>query len=100
MSTFRHIMLMTFNETATKEQIDAAVDRLRTMPGLVPGILRYDVGLDLRLGADNPDLALVADFGSEADWRAYLSHPEHLAMSTAVIAPIKETMTRVQYLVE
>jgi hypothetical protein len=70
------------------------------MPGKVPGILRYEFGTDLALSDGNPDLALVADFASEEDWRAYLTHPEHVAMIEAVIAPIKGTITRVQYLVE
>lgn len=93
-------MLMKFNDSATPNQIDAAMTGLGTMPQLVPGILRYEFGLDLGVSEGNPDLALVADFASEQDWRAYADHPEHLAMSAAAIAPIKGTMTRVQYLVE
>lgn len=100
MSTFRHIMLMQFRDGVTPDQIEVALEGLGTMPGKVPGILRYEFGTDLGLVDGNPDLALVADFASEEDWRAYLSHPEHVAMSEAVFAPIKRTMTRVQYLVE
>jgi hypothetical protein len=93
-------MLMKFKDTATPEQIEVALAGLGTMPELVPGILRYEFGLDLKVMEGNPDLALIADFASEDDWRAYLSHPEHEAMSAGLIAPIKGTMTRVQYLVE
>lgn len=100
MSTFRHIMLMQVRDGATPDQIDAALEGLRTMPGKVPGILRYEFGTDLGLVDGNPEIALVADFASEEDWRAYLSHPEHAAMTEAVFAPIKGTMIRVQYLVE
>jgi hypothetical protein len=100
MAIFRHIMLMKFKDGTTTEQIDRALEGLGTMPGKVPGILRYEFGTDLNLVEGNPDLALVADFASEKDWRAYLSHPEHLAMTEAVFTPIKGTMTRVQYLVE
>lgn len=93
-------MLMHFKEGSTPDQIDACLNGLGTMPGKVPGILRYEFGTDLGLGDGNPDLALVADFASEEDWRAYLGHPEHVAMSEAVFVPIKGTMIRVQYLVE
>lgn len=93
-------MLMQFKVEATKEQIDAAVKGLRTMPDTVPGILRYDVGLDLGLGDDNPDLALVADFASEPDWRAYLEHPAHLDVIRNQIRAVKGSVTRIQYLVE
>jgi quinol monooxygenase YgiN len=91
---------MQFKEGATEEQIVAALEGLATMPEKVPGILRYEFGTDLGMNAGNPDLALVADFASEEDWRAYLTHPEHVAMTEAVFTPIKGTMTRVQYLVE
>ncbi len=100
MSTFRHIMLMTFNETATTDQIEAAVQGLRTMPEKVPGILRYDVGLDLGLGGANPDLALVADFESDSEWRSYLEHPAHLELIGNQIKAVKGSVTRIQYLVE
>ncbi len=100
MSTFRHIMLMNFNETAKTEQIEAAVAGLRTMPDRVPGILRYEVGLDLGLGDSNPDLGLVADFESESDWRSYLDHPAHLELIGNQIQAVKGSVTRIQYLVE
>lgn len=93
-------MLMQVREGATPDQIDAALEGLRTMPEKIPGILRYEFGKDLGLTEGNPDMALVADFASEEDWRDYLSHPEHVAMTEAVFTPIKGTMTRVQYLVE
>jgi hypothetical protein len=93
-------MLMNFADGTTDEQARAAIDGLASMPEKVPGILRYEFGLDVGATDGNPDLALVADFASEEDWRAYLSHPEHLAMSDSVIAPIKGAMTRVQYLVD
>jgi hypothetical protein len=93
-------MLMQFKNGATEEQIEAALEGLATMPDKVPGILRYEFGLDLKLIEGNPGLALVADFASEEDWRSYASHPEHVAMSQSVIAPINDSMTRVQYLVE
>jgi hypothetical protein len=93
-------MLMQFKDGATEEQIEAALEGLATMPDKVPGILRYEFGLDLKLSEGNPGLALVADFASEEDWRSYASHSEHVAMSESVIAPINGAMTRVQYLVE
>jgi hypothetical protein len=93
-------MLMQVRDGTTPEQIEAALDGLATMPGKIPGILRYEFGTDLGLVDGNPDIALVADFASEEDWRAYLSHPEHVALTEALFTPIKGTMTRVQYLVE
>jgi hypothetical protein len=93
-------MLMQFKDGATEAQIEAALEGLATMPDRVPGILRYEFGSDLGLIDGNPDLALVADFTSAEDWRAYLDHPDHRALVESVIAPIMGAMTRVQYLVE
>jgi hypothetical protein len=93
-------MMMHFKEGSTQEQIDACLNGLGTMPGKISGILRYEFGTDLGLGEGNPDLVLVADFASEQDWRAYLTHPEHVAMSQAVFTPVKGEMIRTQYLVE
>ena len=93
-------MLMQVREGTTPDQIHAALEGLGTMPAKIPGILRYEFGTDLGLVDGNPDVALVADFASEEAWRAYLSHPEHVALTDALFTPIKGTMTRVQYLVE
>lgn len=100
MSIFRHIMLMKFRPEATSDQIEAALAGLATMPVKVPGILRYEFGLDLGLGDSNPDLALVADFASEEDWHFYTNHPDHVAMIESRISPIKESVIRSQYLIE
>lgn len=93
-------MFMKFKPEATAEQIEATLAGLATMPTKVPGILRYEFGLDLGLGDANPDLALVADFESEDDWRAYTAHPDHVALIENRIAPIKESVVRFQYLIE
>ncbi len=93
-------MMMTFMPGTTPDQAQGALDGLATMPGVVPGILRYEFGLDLGISPENPDLVLVADFASEEDWRTYSNHPEHTAMSAKAIKPILGDMTRVQYLVE
>ena len=99
MSIFRHVMFLDFKEGTTDDQIDTALSGLASMPDQVPGILRYEFGLDAGAMEGNPDLALVADFASEADWRAYLSHPAHTEMAERDITPIKESITRVQYIV-
>jgi hypothetical protein len=45
-------------------------------------------------------LALVADFDSEEDWRAYQGHPDHLALVDDLVKPIVMEAIRVQYLVD
>lgn len=100
MSTFRHILMIRFRPEATEEQKQALYRGLGSMPAKIDLIRRYELGPDLGLIEGNPDMALVADFDSEEDWRAYQAHPEHQVLSRELVKPITAEMIRVQYLVE
>jgi hypothetical protein len=100
MSVFRHTVLLRFKEGTSDEQIESVLQGLGTMPTRIDWIRRYEFGRDLGVMEGNPQVALVADFDSEEDWRSYQEHPDHQALVQGVIAPILESMTRVQYRVE
>lgn len=100
MSTFRHTLMIRFTKEASKEEKKALFDGLAQLPKVIDVIRRYEFGPDLGLGADNPDMALVADFDSENDWRAYRDHPAHEVVSRELVAPIAKDLIRVQYLVD
>ena len=90
-------MLLRFKPDTTDDQIQAVLDGLATMPQRMDFIRRYEFGRDLGVMEGNPQVALVADFDSVEDWRAYQAHPDHQELVQQVIAPILESMTRVQY---
>lgn len=94
---FRHTLMLRFTDDATADQKQAVLDGLASMPQRIDVIRRYEFGIDLGLGDGNPDLALVADFDSEDDWRTYSNHPDHLAMIKSAIAPVAKEAFRVQY---
>ena len=98
MSTFRHTLMLRFNERTTDAQKQALLNALAQLPGTIPQIRRYEFGLDLGI-AGSADFALVADFDSEQDWRAYRDHPDHRAVARDFVAPIIAEAIRVQYLV-
>lgn len=100
MSTFRHSLMLRFTEMATGEQREAMFRALARLPATIPLIKRYEFGPDLGLGEGNPDAALVADFESEADWRAYNTHPAHQAVLNDYVLPITREAIRVQYLID
>lgn len=100
MSLLRHTVLLRFKADATDEQIQAVLDGFATMPQKMDFIRRYEYGRDLGILEGNPNVALVADFDSVDDWQAYQDHPDHQALAKGVIAPILDSMTRVQYQVE
>jgi hypothetical protein len=97
MSHLRHTVLIRFKPETTEEQIQAVLDGLGTMPEKIGLIRRYEFGRDLGIMEGNPHLALVADFDSADDWKAYQDHPDHQALVRGTISPILESMTRVQY---
>lgn len=100
MSIFRHTVLMKFRADATEEQIAGVIEGLASMPEVMGFIRRYEFGTDLRILGDAYDLALVADFDSESDYRRYAENPEHQAVIAHRIRPILDQMARVQYSVD
>lgn len=93
----RHVVMMRWQDGTTDAQIQAVHDGLAAMPDLVPGIISYQFGSDLKMGEDNADFVLVAEFDSVDDYKVYTTHPDHLAVIEASIRPIVDSLTRVQY---
>ena len=97
MTVFRHSLMLRFNNDATDQQKQALHDGLATMPDVMDFIRRYEFGFDLGHGSDNPDMALIADFDNEDDWREYSAHPDHLDLINNLARPITAEAIRVQY---
>ena len=89
--------MLTFRDGTTDRQRQALYEGLARMPQQMPFIRRYEFGPDLGLKEGNPDMALVADFDSEEDWREYSNHPDHLDLIENLVQPIVATASRVQY---
>jgi hypothetical protein len=100
MTVFRHSLMIRFNSDATDEQKQALYEGLATMPHVMDFIRRYEFGPDLGHGSDNPDMALVADFDNEEDWREYSAHPDHLDLINNLVSPITAEAIRIQYEVD
>ncbi len=100
MSQLRHIALLRFKTGTTDDQIQAVLDGLATMPGKMGFIRRYEFGRDVGIVEGNPQVAVVADFDSADDWRAYQDYPDHQVLVKEVISPILDSITRVQYEVD
>ena len=93
----RHVVIFQWTETAASEQVAAVAAGLDSMPHSVPGILAYRHGDDLGLSSTTADYALVADFATVEDYRAYAGHPHHLAFIEECIRPIAANIHRVQF---
>lgn len=100
MSIFRHTVLMRFRAGTTDEQIESIIAGLAAMPEAMSFIRRYEFGRDLGKLDGAFDLAIVADFDSEADYERYAENPEHQWVITDRIRPVIDQMARVQYAID
>jgi hypothetical protein len=94
----RHVVLIKWKEGTDPAQVEAVASALIRMPTLMPFIRRYDLGPDLGVTGSH-DFAIVADFDSVEDYRTYADHPDHKAVTAEFIAPILDSMARVQFTV-
>jgi hypothetical protein len=92
----RHVVCLTWSDTATPAQVAAVVAGLQALPAQIPEIRAYTVGSDLALTAGNADLAIVADFDTVDDWRTYQDHPAHQQVLVERIRPILAGRAAVQ----
>ncbi len=84
----RHVVLFELSADAPAGAAGAIATALRGLPERIPGILSYEVSVDLGLRPGNAQVGLVAGFEDEAAWRAYVAHPEHQAVLDDVILPV------------
>ena len=97
MPGIRHVVTLTFRDDTTTEQLDAIVDALRALPGAIPELKGYVVGLDVGKSDGNSSLGIVADFDDWAGYEAYRDHPDHVAVGTDLIIPLLTGRSAVQH---
>lgn len=73
----RHLVLLKWNEGVDAAHIAATKAGLDRLPGLIPEIVSFEHGADMRLVPGTADYAVSADFASIADFMTYREHPEH-----------------------
>lgn len=93
----RHIVLLTWTEDATEEQKAAVAAGLAELPGRIPELRRYEIGVDAGLGKGNADLAVLAEFDDADGYAVYRDHPAHQAVITERILPILASRVAIQH---
>ena len=78
----RHVVMWVFPDVSAgrsrDDDVARAVELLRALPAAIPGIRRFEPGVDQLGGERQAHLVLVSDFD---DWDAletYQQHPAHL----------------------
>ncbi len=82
----RHIVLWRLRKEALG-QYSLIKETLEKQLGRVPGLLRVEVGRNVREGRRAADFALTCDFADRAALEAYHKHPAH-AETRAVVDPL------------
>jgi Stress responsive A/B Barrel Domain len=96
----RHVAVFRWKDGTTDDAIQAVAEALGRLPEQIPTIAAYRFGPDLGLTDGSADFAVVADFASVEDWRAYTHHPAHQKLIEDFILPIRESRVVAQYEVE
>mmetsp|Transcript_24637 Transcript_24637/g.77996 ORF Transcript_24637/g.77996 Transcript_24637/m.77996 type:complete len:107 (+) Transcript_24637:122-442(+) len=91
----RHVVMFSFKEGVTDEQIVALKADFDAMPAKIPEIKDSLSGVDVKLpsGQNHPagknrDFYWSCDFTDEAAYEIYATHPDHVA----VLAKVKEVI--------
>ena len=79
---FVHIVFWRLHDHApngrTKEENAAELKRrFEALNGVIPGLRRCELGLDVSRTAESADVALLSEFDSKAALDGYQSHPAH-----------------------
>jgi hypothetical protein len=94
----RHVALFSFTDEATAEQKEELSRALAELPGAIAEIRDYRFGSDAGLDPErNLEYAVVADFDSIEEYKAYAVHPAHQRVITDLLRPIIAQRAAVQY---
>ncbi|WP_112323442.1 Dabb family protein [Oceanibium sediminis] len=75
----RHIVLLTFKDSATEAERQALHDAVSALKDKVPEVLSLTCGANVGSGPNHHDYALVADFEDMAAFKRYIASPAHRA---------------------
>jgi hypothetical protein len=93
----RHVVLLTWLEGTTPEQVAAVTAALDTLPGQIDTIKAYAHGSDLCLTEPRCGYAIVGAFDDAAGWRTDDEHPAHNKARAEVIVPLVAQRASVQF---
>lgn len=96
----RHIVMFKLKEFASPAEKQAKLEEIKTK--LEALIDKIDVlrKIEVKFNcnpAETWDLILVTELDSLADVNTYANHPEHVAVSKGIIAPVKADRACVDY---
>jgi quinol monooxygenase YgiN len=94
----KHIVMWKLKGEGAEKQANIAQARaaLETCRGAVPGMVKYEIGVDIGSDSSPWDLVVNSEFTDRAALDAYQQHPKHLAIKP-IIGPLRESRGAVDY---
>ena len=96
----QHITLIYFKDGTDGERKQAVLEAFQQLPGLIPEVKAFRVGLDLELLEGNAGLAVVAEFASQEDFLTYSTHAAHAEVIFPVCGEVMASYATSQFELE
>ena len=98
----KHIVMWKLKEQAngnTKTKNAKLIkERLESLNGKIPGLLKLEVGIDFSATEESFDVVLYSEFSSDAELKNYQKHPEHKAVMP-FIGEVRQKRAVVDYVI-
>jgi hypothetical protein len=94
----KHLVLLKWKSGVSSKEIDRVTSGFQDLKDQIKGIASYSFGEDASIYRGNADYALIAEFLSEADLKAYVEHPKHQEFMREVTGPIMESFQSIQFI--
>jgi len=97
----RHVVLFSFKEGSTPEQIKTVTDAFAALPSKIKEIKSFEWGTNNSPESLNQGFThcFFVSFASEKDRAVYLPHPEHIAFGN-ILRPILDKVLVIDYWTE
>jgi quinol monooxygenase YgiN len=94
----KHIVMWKLkgDAAAKQENLQKVKAALESCRDAVPGMLTYEIGIDIGTDSGPWDIALYSEFADRAALDAYQRHPKHLAIKP-IIGPLRDNRAVVDY---
>ena len=76
----KHIVFWKLKEKDKKKNSETIKERLESLAGKVPGLLKIEIGIDISNTDESADVALYSEFESREALKSYTEHPDHKAI--------------------
>ena len=95
---FLQATLIKFKDNTDQSNIASISEGLKSISNIVPGILKFEFGPDLKIEERSMDFGLIIVFENQSAWAEYRAHPKHIEFACKAMKII-ERVERVQILI-